>query len=478
MNRHACIVALVLLAAQFTRAADAPATRPAAKERVAQSIRFFEKIMLEDYDRVGRKSEKWDVAAKEALAAAVRLWALEFSPTSDEHDVIWYAVKKAREAGCDDPLVRLTQARNYAFFDRKHAETMPLHLEAAEMLEQSGYHPLIKCYAWVRAAERMARSPQDATAMKQKAMALMDKAMAHLPAVAADADLPRVALWDLYKSISDASMYIHERHEPYVAPAFAVFDKHCKDRSLLLAITADFYCFHAWEDGPAPGFADAKLMAERLAMAELAAEESWKLDPTNDFPGRVMQRVESFRDDDPDAHEKWFQRAIAADPESYEAYTRKIEYFKPYNDQGGVDKMLAFGRECAAGKNYAAGIPLMLVEAHEQASYYHGGERHREKQQAYFKDPKVWEEIRGVYESYLAQFPDSLYHRSRYATLACWAEDWKKADEQFRRMGKRFSYAHFRNDGRYRAQLAEVRKHIPESASSPAAAAERTPASN
>lgn len=468
MNCFTCTlwVVAVHFAVSGARAAGGPASQPLAQEQAAHSVAFFERIMVQDYARVGSRSPKWDTPAREALDAMVRLWAVEFTPTNDEHDVIWHAVKKARQAGCDDPLVRLAQARNYVAFNRRYDETARLHAEAAEMLEKSGYHPLLKCYGHLRAAEQTSIAKQEVDAAKKQAVQMLDAATAHLPAVLADPTVPRLAVWELFAALGDASRAATGSRETYAARAFDMFDKASKDRSMVLAVMADFYTSFAW-DARGPGFADditpdeAEGMAKRLTEAQTAAEAAWEQDNGNVFAARSMMRIELGQGEGRPRFEQWFDRATKADPDNHEARHAKLVYLEP-KWHGSAEDMIAFGRECAKTGNFDAGLPLLLPLAHERVARYGESEYHAEPQHAYFKDPKVWAEIKSVYDEYVRRVPDSLFHRSRYATFACWAEDWKTADEQFRAMGKRFSFVHFRNETRYKQQLAEVRKHIPE----------------
>jgi hypothetical protein len=84
-------------------------------------------------------------------------------------------------------------------------------------------------------------------------------------------------------------------------------------------------------------------------------------------------------------------------------------------------------------------MPLILVQAHESISQYGGPSGWQcDPVPEYFKDPAVWKDIQTVYERCLAfgsKNPEPL--RARYARLACWAEQWKVAAEQFEKLGER-----------------------------------------
>src|SRR5262245_52176449 len=60
---------------------------------------------IDAYESVGSKNPKWDAAAREALEAAVRMWA---GPLEKGHVRFqwWKAAQRAVDAGCDDPFIR------------------------------------------------------------------------------------------------------------------------------------------------------------------------------------------------------------------------------------------------------------------------------------------------------------------------------------------------------------------------------------
>jgi hypothetical protein len=55
---------------------------------------------------------------------------------------------------------------------------------------------------------------------------------------------------------------------------------------------------------------------------------------------------------------------------------------------------------------------------------------------AYFRQPRVWDDLRHVYEPYLAAVPDDLHARSNYCADACIASDWATAQKQFEVLGE------------------------------------------
>ena len=463
---------VIVLFAALARAADeAPATQPSAKDGPARSLAFFQRITVQDYDRVGRRDPKWDKPARVILHAASRIWAWEFSPDGDEYDVIRANFEGALNAGCDDPLVLYGIARRHEFFGRTFDDTLALHVRAAAAMGESQYHPLLKCTALLRGASYKARSKQDPQGSRAQATGMLDAALAQLPAILADPDVSRLALWELFDVVGEASKVVTGDRETYAARAFGVLDRTSKDRSMVLAVMADFHTSHAW-DGRGLGFADrvtpdeSKLMEERLAVAQVAAEEAWRLDNANSFAARAMMKIELGQGEGTPRMETWFRRAMAADPDCYDACARKLHYLEP-KWYGSAEEMAAFGRECLATKRFDAGLPLILIEAHLKAARYTKDDYLREPQHDYFKDPRVWDDVKAVYEPYLKRYPDSLYHRTRYMQLAAWAGQWATARSQVDAMGKRFSYTLLRTREKYAALRDEIVAHSADATTRP-----------
>ena len=80
--------------------------------------------------------------------------------------------------------------------------------------------------------------------------------------------------------------------------------------------------------------------------------------------------------------------------------------------------MIDFGHKCLATQKWESGIPMLLIESAPAARHYTDKGEQDDVQRAYFtSDGDIWEDIKAVYEPYLQRYPDSLYHRSRYAQL-------------------------------------------------------------
>lgn len=172
----------------------------------------------------------------------------------------------------------------------------------------------------------------------------------------------------------------------------------------------------------------AKSFADHLALAATELEAAWKLDPGDARAPCLMVAVQTGLGNDPAAMEAWFRRAVAADPDLLATYRNKLLFVGPIW-YGSPEAAVEFGRECARTENWRAGVPFILVDAHEQLA------RDLEDRKAYFAKPEVWQDVRAAYEGHLVNFPADAVRRSEFARYSTLAEQWREANEQFEVLG-------------------------------------------
>jgi len=178
--------------------------------------------------------------------------------------------------------------------------------------------------------------------------------------------------------------------------------------------------------------------AQRVRAARDALLEASKLEPANAEAACAMLIVEKAIGTSRKDLDQWYQRAMAADPDSYRAAMRKVEYLYP-QWHGSPEEMVAHARQVAATARWEGGMPLVLVEVHwELAGMHDPGKKPVDP--AYFaNNPEAWKDVKAVYEAYLRRVPDSRYHRTRYALIAAWCGQWADAQRQFAKLGEDFS---------------------------------------
>jgi hypothetical protein len=93
-----------------------------------------------------------------------------------------------------------------------------------------------------------------------------------------------------------------------------------------------------------------------LAVAELALNKKYELDQSDPAAAVQMLSVELGQGNGPEVMEKWFQRAITADPDCDPACRSKLYYLEP-KWHGSLQDELNFGKQCLAARRFREGLP-------------------------------------------------------------------------------------------------------------------------
>jgi hypothetical protein len=101
--------------------------------------------------------------------------------------------------------------------------------------------------------------------------------------------------------------------------------------------------------------------------------------------------------------------------------------------------MVEFGRSCLNAGDWPSRVPFILADAHIFLLERRGD--------SYLAEPGVWADLTQVYQGYLQRYPNSDWDRSFYTYLACRAERWDVAAEQFATLGDRVDPGPFKVEG-------------------------------
>jgi hypothetical protein len=126
-----------------------------------------------------------------------------------------------------------------------------------------------------------------------------------------------------------------------------------------------------------------------------------------------------------DQMELWFKRGLEADPNDYRLYQAKEYYLLP-RWYGTEEDEWAFALSCVQGGNWAAKIPLVMVD---ELTY-----REQNDAQVY-THPEIWQPLESVFREFLWRYPASVHYRSLFALDAAKGEHWDVAKEQFKILG-------------------------------------------
>ncbi len=180
---------------------------------------------------------------------------------------------------------------------------------------------------------------------------------------------------------------------------------------------------------------DRQKMREKMRLAHDNLEKALDLYPRDPRIPDSLMSVCIGSGGDPEEMEKWFHLAVQIDPNYFPAYRTRMKYLYPvyYGDEAGQE-MLSFVRQVAAKAPKGSRVPLLLADAHAQATGWFA-RRTGKNWKEYYQQPDVWKEIKQVYDAYLQVHPDSVIDRNKYAELAVFAKDYNEAVRQFQIIG-------------------------------------------
>lgn len=418
----------------------------ARKKAVLQT--WTHKTVVEAYEQVGRRDPKWDAKAKEALELVSQSWSDPSSLEPNAGTRIYEIAGEAIAAGCDDPMVMYARARQYDTVVRKSfLDSMRMHWDAADAMKKRGakYPAMRQAFVFARAGQYFAQLKKDHTEVERKDIeGWTALSLARYAEAAKDPTVPESSLVECGEILTEIGRIMAKDRKIAFDRVAAVLAEARPDSNVTLLIKGQVYISYAW-DARGGGYANTvtpegwKLMRERLVEAEVALTRAWEKDPTDAQAPTLMIGVELGQNKGRPSMEKWFRRAMDADPDNNEACEKKMYYLEP-KWHGSAEAMLGFGRELLAGGNWDARLPFKLIDAHLTLAGYEDKEDN-----TYYKNPAVWKDVQAVYVPCLKRRPKSAIDRSWYAKLACWCGQYGEAKEQFAILGDQVDVGAFKD---------------------------------
>ena len=423
---------------------------------------WLERMTLADYDAGGHTDPKWDDAAHAFLKLARRRYALWGPAAAADRTEAKRQLDLAVTAGCDDPVVLACGAL-------LAADTGVAPADVADAFDQADAAATDQTPPYYRVVidGRVARAhPGTMDVPRLSRMAANVQRVDHLPTVP-----PAVAAevtGNLFETGRASRMQIGPICKLVIDPLADRFPTSVD----VLSLQGDAYRAWAWE-ARGQGWAStvtpqgAKDFADRLDVAEAALTKAYQQDPTNPTPPTMMLQVELGQGKDRMVMERWYARAMAANPYDRDACLDKLYYLTP-KWYGSADDVLQFGHQLLAADRWHRGLPLTLVDAHadlaDAAADAAGGTATAAgvaAADAYFAQPAVWADVRAVYDGYLSRYPADAVIRSDYAKFAVRCQQYKAADEQLTRLGDRVVPSAFgTGNGDGWPTLAEARQRV------------------
>jgi len=428
-------------------AADKPIPQdPARMGQRSKNWLAWNRLTLGDaYEKVGKRDPKWDKPAREACDLAARGYSLQSDPLVTFDD-IFQAARRAVDAGCDDPLILYLYAQSSMipnfpgddeFFRRAQ--------RAADALMVSSYSPFRKASALLKATQlRMRQADQPPTPEQARTIAAGLDGIFDLLAQSVKVD-PRGEFWearwyDSLESVLTASQRLSTDAKATYDQFDAKLAKIPGIEAMRLTLKGSFFTDWAWiartvKFAPLVTEKQFDLFHERLIEARRAIEAAYQLNPNQPKMAQLMLQIQVGigTDDDRDTMELWFERAMEQDPNDRTACLIKLDWLEPkwHGDPSG-NEMLAFGKACAATKNWQNGIILLSADS----ILRHYAAMPKATRNQYLFQAENWTAIQTVHDEYLKHYPDDFGALTKYAFLAYWAGRVDVAHTLFERIGE------------------------------------------
>ena len=352
------------------RRADALPPIPQDPERMRANREAYRtwylRSTVEAFDQVGRTDAPWADKARESLrlraeemAAERNKGSFQARSASDE------AFAGAQAAGCDDPLVRYQYHKVHELCGRFQGDEQLNSLrKVVPPLWESKYPDVRKLHAVHNLVVALPRAKgltfdEEPRTWEERFWEVFERTCREDdPFTQEDvlliAELREYFLMRTGGTREEAYKEVAEHLAKAGAPKYTQ-----------LAAKGGFLIRHGW-DARGTGFADTvteegfRLLGERLAEAEEALTAAYELAPDRPEAPTQMLRVCIGRGHDRAEMEKWFERAMKADPDNMAACEFKLRYLHP-KWYGKLDEFLGFGWQCVRTKNARGMLPLATV---------------------------------------------------------------------------------------------------------------------
>jgi hypothetical protein len=423
--------------------------------------KFFQTI-YGDYEKVGRRSARWDRQAKEYFS----LLAEGAGKRGHNHELeSEYARLRTelQKAGCDDPLVRYMTLRQTKDAQKAGREGTNEWTQVALDLDASGYHQYWKFFSYKRASQ--AHKSITGTSNSAEVIWFRQAASDRLIELLKDPRLPESVVldsaytWlinDLW-SASNLRKYTYDQIESLLLGGWG-------DAAEAQLIRGAYYIKYAWVARGA-GWASTvseegwRIMKERLAIARESLERSWIMKPLLET-ALNMQWVELGDSRGRKEMERWFSNAMELEPGNYDARMNKLNWLH-VKWHGSVKEMLDYGKECLGDTNGTAS--LTLYDAHLELAKYHRQSEEGDEAE-YLKRAEVWSDIKLAFETFFEAHPEATSWRHNYALAAYQSEAWEDLQKQIKLLGI-VNYPYFGGKEAFEEMVRKAEQNVKEGVS-------------
>jgi hypothetical protein len=451
-----CLV--VLVTAGFLLLTATGCKQDPKKQRLTWNL----KTLVDAYQKAGHTNPKWDEPAKCALTEFARSRSQCTESNEAWGLIIATNCESAVQAGCDDPMVKYLFIRFALDQTNSKGVFLKAFCQTAKDMQKSAYPPVRKFYAAERALDQIFYTCGTNTAGQPIWGEITPLISQSVEAALNDKTMPAREAYEIAnKALYWVSCDTNNYQQAYRCVEKSLLENWPDDYTVWL-LKGTAYIQMAWNargSGWAYTVSDKgwEHFSERLATAQEALEHAWKLNPKD--PEIAHQMMTVMLGGGRDRMELWFDRAMALDPNDYDACSKKLYYLEP-KWYGSREAMLDFGRECVQNTNWAGQVPLVLADAHWN---FHRGYVDKSEQTNYWMQPDVWPDIKMSYDRFFELNPEATRYYHNYAWYAYQCEQWNAFNELIPKLGP-INYDYFGGKAEFdkMVQLAKERANKPE----------------
>lgn len=452
---------LLLTATGCKKAAAPKPIQPTLSPEQAkeQRLTWNLKTLVEAYEKAGHTNPKWDEPAKRALTEFARSRSQCTESNEAWTLIIFTNCITATDAGCDDPMIRYLYIR-FCMNQANSAQAFTdAYYQTAKDMQKSMYPPVRKFYAAARALDQIFSTYGTNTANQPIWREITPLIGQNIEAALNDKTMSAREAYEIAnKALSLMCGDTNQYQRAYDCVEKIMLGNWPNDYTIWLLKGRAFtdMAWHARGSGWAYTVSDKgwKHFSERLATAQEALEHAWELYPKDTEIAHQMMTVMLGQGGGRDRMELWFNRAMALDPNDYDACSKKLYYLEP-KWYGSREAMLDFGRECVQNTNWAGQVPLVLADAHWN---FHRGYVDKSEQTNYWMQPDVWPDIKMSYDRFFELNPEATRYYHNYAWYAYQCEQWNAFNELIPKLGP-INYDYFGGKAEFDKMVQLAKEH-------------------
>lgn len=415
--------------------------------------------LVGNYLASGHRDPAWDESATNALVK----FALLRSESDNDRDARKVLADYCRTAvlqGCEDPVILYLYTRHVTGYQEGTTDQMLAegYKKAIRSLRQYSVAPIREAYlalrtaAAVTAANSGRGTPPEVHHFRHACLQSVLRALD-------DPGIPTIEAYEVTNELLGLVSRNPQQHTEFFGRLEPVLDQNWPDDALILLLKGRYHIDEAWrlrgsgtsEKVTSEGW---KGFEKHLGLAEAALEKGWKLTQTNVEIPYEMMRVELGQGRGRKRLEQWFDRAMKLNTNGAGICKRKLYYLEP-KWHGSFGEMLQFARECASSDIWGGEVLLMPLHAHETIAGY----AKREGDTNYWKNPRIWREIKGALDRYYSRYPEDVSWRHNYAMHAYRAEDWEEFNRQLRLFSTGTNFDYFGGRETFERMVENGRQH-------------------